>query len=224
MFSYYGGKGHTCSRYPAARYPLVIEPFAGAGWYSIYQVRKKRVRRVILVDLYDQVIQAWKSLLQTSEAEILAWTIVPPKEKIPLGPHQALMGFCFNQGSERPRHTAGSFGHTAQEWVRKKQTILRDRAAARWEIIHGPYTCLNSQIEATWFVDPPYQSQSRYVKNDIDYNKLAQWCQTLRGQVIVCERAGAEWLPFSPMFAHPGQRRGTRRGLVQQEVLWESDL
>lgn len=40
------------------------------------------------------------------------------------------------------------------------------------------------------------------------------WCKDRRGQVIVCENAGATWLPFEPL-ATIKATRGT-----SQEVSW----
>jgi hypothetical protein len=53
-------------------------------------------------------------------------------------------------------------------------------------------------IEATWFVDPPYNNRagSYYIENSIDYVALGTWCHERRGQAIVCENEGADWLPF----------------------------
>ena len=55
-------------------------------------------------------------------------------------------------------------------------------------------------IEATWFIDPPYQTVKdgyRHGPATIDFAELAEWCMTRKGQVIVCEGPGAEWLPFT---------------------------
>ena len=69
-----------------------------------------------------------------------------------------------------------------------------------WRILSKTYQEL-PDIEATWFIDPPYCGPAgRYYKyNKIDYEDLADWCRTRKGQVIVCEGAGAEWLPFRPL-------------------------
>lgn len=70
-------------------------------------------------------------------------------------------------------------------------------AIKHWRVIEGDYNEA-PDIEATWFVDPPYNNKagSYYIHSDIDYPELGKWCQGLRGQVVVCENDGATWLPF----------------------------
>lgn len=63
------------------------------------------------------------------------------------------------------------------------------------------YKCLGN-IEATWFIDPPYQNggDGYYINNKhINYDDLSKWCMSRDGQVIVCESTRANWLPFYPM-------------------------
>lgn len=49
----------------------------------------------------------------------------------------------------------------------------------------------------------------------LDYAVLADWCRTRRGQVMVCEQDGAEWLPFVPF--RPITSTANTRKL---EVIW----
>jgi hypothetical protein len=78
---------------------------------------------------------------------------------------------------------------------------------------------------ATWFIDPPYVDGGKsYRYSEIDYPKLAAWCLRLRGQVIVCERQGADWLPFRMLYDNPTARRykpGARQRC--QEAIWTND-
>lgn len=70
-----------------------------------------------------------------------------------------------------------------------------------WEIKLGSYDELEN-IEATWFIDPPYQfggEHYRHGTKDLNLKKLAQWCKERNGQVIVCENTKADWLPFMPV-------------------------
>lgn len=78
-----------------------------------------------------------------------------------------------------------------------------------WQVRHGSYDALED-IEATWFIDPPYQHGGHYYRHsDIDYPALAEWVQSRRGQVIVCENNKADWLPFTPLKSQQGQRYKT---------------
>lgn len=77
-----------------------------------------------------------------------------------------------------------------------------------WAVLEGssPYWQLPN-FEATWFIDPPYQHvPPAYRRGDIDCNTidfahLAAWVKSRKGQVIVCEKEGADWLPFKPFRA-----------------------
>lgn len=87
----------------------------------------------------------------------------------------------------------------------------------------------------TWFIDPPY-AQSEYERKksnplaytaavpygigfdhrNIDYNLLAKQILKIDGQVIVCERSSATWLPFQKLIPHCNQR-----GKRYYEALWK---
>jgi 16S rRNA G966 N2-methylase RsmD len=76
-----------------------------------------------------------------------------------------------------------------------------------------------ANVEATWFIDPPYQKAGKYYTghNKMDFEKLGEWCKSRKGQVIVCENQGADWLPFRFLTEH--------RGSMQKntEVIWTND-
>ena len=48
-FAYYGAKHELARKYPRPRYPLIIEPFAGAAGYSCHWAH--RGTNVMLIDL-----------------------------------------------------------------------------------------------------------------------------------------------------------------------------
>ena len=84
---------------------------------------------------------------------------------------------------------------------------------------------------AVWIVpakgpndDPPYQTAGRaYRFHDLDYPALAEWCKSRTGQVIVCENAGAAWLPFEPFRTIKGLE-GKRGGKQSVEVIWNGGV
>lgn len=99
---------------------------------------------------------------------------------------------------------------TVRPWVRRsfnwsRNVAVRSQAVARsYRYIEGDYADA-PDIEATWFIDPPYQRVAKgytYGASDIDFDVLAEWCRSRRGQVIVCEQEGADWLPFRPLVTH----------------------
>ena len=70
-----------------------------------------------------------------------------------------------------------------------------------WEIRLGTFEEIDN-VEATWFIDPPYQFGGHAYKHsnkNIDFKILAEWCIDRKGQVIVCENTKATWMNFSPM-------------------------
>jgi hypothetical protein len=88
-----------------------------------------------------------------------------------------------------------------------------------WKLIEGDYACA-PDIEATWFIDPPYQvAGTHYVHHTIDYAELAAWCRSRSGQVMVCENDGATWLPFQPFGLHKKSKMTTSDS-NSHEALW----
>jgi 16S rRNA G966 N2-methylase RsmD len=74
-------------------------------------------------------------------------------------------------------------------------------------------------IDATWYIDPPYSGNGGkyYTNNKIDYKFLGEWCKNRKGQVIVCENEGADWLPFESLVNLKGQKHN------RKEVIWLND-
>lgn len=124
-----------------------------------------------------------------------------------------LIGFCINNGSQIPKHTAGRMNFNS--WNRDKIRIANDLYKFRhWNILNVSYESLEN-IDATWFIDPPYEFQKLYKHNDIDYDNLAHYCKTRKGQVIVCENdLSKKWLDFQPLTEIYGQRKRSK------EVIW----
>lgn len=76
-----------------------------------------------------------------------------------------------------------------------------------WQTQFGDYKNL-PDIEATWFIDPPYQfGGEHYSVNGIDYSELAEWCKTpKRTGDCVAKLPKANWLPFTALTEIQGQR------------------
>jgi hypothetical protein len=78
----------------------------------------------------------------------------------------------------------------------------------------------------TWFIDPPYNNAAgkKYATSSVNYTHLAAWCQSRHGQTVVCENAGADWLPFTTLTA---TRRGIHYGTADEktagEVVWTQE-
>lgn len=214
MWSYYGRKWSIVSKYPAPEFNTIIEPFAGTASYSY----KHWEKNIILLDKYDVIVRIWNYLKQASPQNILSLPDVENGECIKnkynqlLPEERWLIGFCINNASTTPKHTAGRMNFNS--WNRDKIRIAKDLYKIRhWEVYLADYTEINNR-ESTWYIDPPYQCQKRYKNNSINYKALAQWCKTRMGHVIVCENSKADWMDFKPLVELSGQRTRTL------EVMW----
>lgn len=230
FFCYFGGKWRAAKRYPTPQHETVIEPFAGGAGYALTY----HDRRVILYEVDPTIYGLWSYLTRVKPSEILALPSQVEHVDDVKGAQEArwLVGFWLNKGGTTPKKTPSVW---ARSGIRPNsfwgQTI-KERIAAQvdhirhWDVRNVSYTTAENET-ATWFVDPPYQGECgrAYRFRTIDYPALGTWCQERRGQVLVCEQDGADWLPFKPFHtikATPGARGKS----YSKEVLWtnaESD-
>lgn len=228
MFSYYGSKSQRVHHYPAPNYPLIVEPFAGGACYAL---RHAEGRQVVINDLSVRTYNLWQYLTTTPMDEILM--SVPDAvvkgqnvdELVPDGAHPGLrellrananMGTLGSSGTHK-RVTWFAELHWRQVKERLRYFLPKVRG---WKVSNFDYKSMEN-IEATWFIDPPYNNAAgkRYLHSSIDYSELAAWCKTRRGQVIVCENVGADWLDFKPLVIGKS-RGGVRRAM---EAIWTND-
>ena len=232
FLSFYGAKWRMAARLPAPRYPVIVEPFAGSMGYS---VRHGSGGKVIGVEMDPTIANVWRWLMTTTPEAVPALPLLNPDDDLrqmtDLDPAaRALIGLWLNKGMTAPCNRPS-------KWMRnplpgRLETFwgdgIRERIArqlpliADWSIIEGDYTQA-PDIEATWLIDPPYQgtpgNRYRFGNSGIDYQALAEWCRTRRGQVIVCEQVGADWLPFEPVtFAVKAAAKGG--GSYSAEAIW----
>lgn len=191
--------------YPPPEHSTIIEPFAGAAGYSVRWSKPRN--KVILLDKSEYIVGAWDYLIRTPSAEILKLPLMDPGDDVnDLSICQEakwLIGFWINQGSSMPKRTMGGRSSNSKfgTWGEAPRARLAKQAESirHWEIHHGDYAEA-PDIEATWFIDPPYQDQGKQYRHQIEnYSELAEWCRARRGQVMVCESEGATWLPFTPV-------------------------
>lgn len=209
FWRYYGGKWRASQSdaYPQPLHGTIIEPFAGAAGYAL---RWGGDRDVILVEKYSTVAAIWRWLIAVDPAEVRAIPEVDSVDDLPEWvpqPARWLVGFTMNSAAATPRRTLSSGRRKLRALHRQFEgwtPAMRERVASQvvhirhWQVIEGDYT-LAPDIEATWFVDSPYVGAGRHYVHGprgIDFVQLAAWCRARRGQPIVCEQAGATWLPF----------------------------
>ena len=231
FWRYFGAKWKSAPRYPAPLFDTIIEPFAGAAGYSLRHYR----RRVVLVEKNPIVAGVWRYIIGAPERELAAIPDVTHLDELPAWVPQEgrwLVGFRLCAGDSRPRSAASSMilrdGGTKMRIVAEQAPLVR-----HWTVIEGDYASAPDE-QATWFIDAPYQragaratapkdkGRVRYPHgaDDIDFECLSWWARGRRGQVIVCENAGATWLPFRSL----GTFGAAKPGGTSDEVIWTSDL
>lgn len=228
FFSYYGGKFRFGPRYPAPEFPLIVEPFAGSAGYSVRHFR----RRVLLCDAYEPIAAIWRYLIEVPAERILSLPLIEPGQTVDdlaglSDVERWLIGFRVNSGAAAPcnrpskwmrdKPMGGEFWNTAS----RRRIAEQVGAIRHWDAVHGDYRDL-PDVEATWFIDPPYQNAGKHYKHGsagFDFDELGEWCRSRRGQVIVCENDGADWLPFRP-FMRAKATAGRCRAGASNEAIW----
>jgi len=231
MFSYYGGKGKLVKKYPKPIYDLIIEPFAGSARYSQLHSSTYSNNRVLLNDSYKVVADIWDYLINATREQIEALPEMNKGDKVSdlniSDVEKSLMGFWVNYGVATPANVYTTWAYQNNEIRRSKLIVIRKLNDIRhWKVSNKDYKELKN-IEATWFIDPPYQKGgSHYVKSTIDYEELTEWCKSRKGQVIVCENADANWLPFKLLSKLSGQGRNKKSGRSTKsvEVVWKNKI
>lgn len=231
FFTYYGGKWRAAPKYPPPSWDQIIEPFAGSAGYSLRHFEKN----VILYDINPIITTLWDFLIHASENDI---------KKIPdkinhvdeLGDNPAekyLVGFWLNKATTNPSKTPSA-------WMRKetnpnranfwgpgvKSRIIKQLPYIRhWKVFNETYNEIPPTTYSTWFIDPPYQGRdgTHYKHSVVDYEHLATWCKNLKGQIIVCEQEGADWLPFKEFGTFLANNSQKTRNFCK-EVIFSGDF
>lgn len=197
MWYFYGRKKKIIASYPRPVHPTIIEPFAGSASYALHEDNWRR--RVIIIERDPQLAALWRWVIQeATELDIRGFPDPVPGEQTPHLLH------ILHSASKRwwQYNKCGVTPQLISAWEASKPYMASCiRKVKHWEIIEGDYS-LAPDIEATWFIDPPYQGDAgtgyRFGSDALDYKVLGEWCQGRQGQVMVCEGAGAVWLPFQP--------------------------
>lgn len=226
FFSYYGSKFRLAREYPRPRFDLIVEPFAGSAAYSLCYAD----RQVVLCERDDEIAALWAYLIRVREREILALPdVVQCVSALRVPEARTLVGFWLGRGRSRPLREPSSWMRTdgaarpAGFWgPHAKERIARQlRHIRHWRILFADYTQAQRLAPATYFIDPPYQGKAgrryRWGSTQLDYERLARWAGERSGQVIVCEHASAQWLPFRPLVRAQGMRG------IRTEGIWLSE-
>jgi site-specific DNA-adenine methylase len=195
MFYYYGRKKQLARYYPSPKFDTIVEPFAGSAAYSLYGSNWRR--QVVLVEKDEKVASIWRWLIEDATAEeILRMPDLLVGEKSSEFLHiihaVTKMAFAFRTIKVTPV--------LARNWEISKRHMAADlHKIKHWTIVCGDYT-ESPDVEATWFIDPPYKGGSgmgyRHNSALMDYEALADWAMSRKGQVIFCEGNEGDYLPF----------------------------
>jgi site-specific DNA-adenine methylase len=221
MFSFFGSKNTLAPYYPPPAQGRIVEPFAGSARYSL----RYRDRQVWLNDADPVICDIWRYLISSTRKDILALPELKPGEDLRAYKQLSqvernLLGFQCAMGRTAPGNTISRFydPHTQSRVRSLKERILRYQEQIRhWKVTCGGYHLLPN-VRATWFIDPPYvRTCRRYPYGLADYDELGEWCRAKRGRVIVCEGAGANWLPFR----HFAYIRTQGRDYANERLWWQ---
>jgi hypothetical protein len=233
-FSYYGGKSKIAHVYPRPQYGLIIEPFAGSAAYSW---RHREGHDVWVNDLDPRTHAIWRFLTRSDAlAQVHQWvpdTVTAGTKVLDLVLEElADDGLIELMRSEANQGTQGAKGvHDqitkmgAKCWKLRRKMEQVIPAVSTWHVTNLDYKEL-PDVEATWFVDPPYSNIAggRYrTGSGLDYGELADWVRSRKGQVIVCENAGANWLPFRPLEHRRVSIRSRYHKADAREVMWTNE-
>lgn len=196
MFYYYGRKKKLVKVYPSPIYDTIIEPFAGSAAYSLHWAQN---RKVILIEKDEQVYELWKSLQSANPNDILEMPDLKRGDKTSNFLH--ILHSASKRAFDYKTITVTKVLET--NWNCNKRKIAEQiPSILDWKIINGDYS-IAPDIEATWFIDPPYFGDMgtgyRFGSDQINYSELKDWIMSRKGQVIVCGSASDDWLKFSSL-------------------------
>lgn len=203
FIKYYGSKFKLATLYPKPKYDLVIEPFAGSAQYAtLYHDRE-----VVICEIDDDIRSCWEWLIQASEYDVKSLPVDMPigsdiRDHIRVHGAAVLVrtwqrvgiNKCFTV-SKWNQANSGFWCEPTRNCIASQLKFIR-----HWKVRSDAFDCVTDTLgPATWFIDPPYQSQSKVYSKvglEFEYERLADWVTSLRGQKIVCEDSKAKWLPF----------------------------
>ncbi len=213
MFYYYGRKKQIAKYYPSPNCDTIIEPFAGSAAYSLYGSHWKK--EVILIEKDERVTGIWQWLID--EATPSQIRNLPDLE---VGEKSSEFLHIIHAASKMAFHykTIKVTPILARNWEISKRYMAENLFKVKhWKIITGDHT-LAPDIEATWFIDPPYKEDAgrgyRYGSKLINYIKLAEWAKNRKGEVIFCEGECGDYLPFDPLLNLKGVAGKTSKEVI----------
>lgn len=218
MFYYYGRKKQMAKHYPLPSFDTIIEPFAGAAAYSLFGGNWQK--NVILIEKDEKVAAIWNWLINEATPEKikdLPDLHVGQKTSEFLHIIHAATKMAFKYKTIKVTPVL------ERNWEISKRVMAENLYKVKhWKIICGDYSIVPN-IEATWFIDPPYKSSPgtgyRHGSDSIDYPFLTAWALQRRGEIIFCEGEFGDYLPFKSLLELKGVA-----GKSSKEVIYYNGL
>ena len=150
MFPYFGKKLRSAKLYPAPRYDLIIEPFAGSLAYSNFH----KPKQAIGVELDKRVVDLWNRMARLD--------VQHPAPLIGSKTNDLLVKLCSYSEHALLSETMTVTSRMVRDWKAIQENAIRlsDWALSSVDYRNGNYVDA-PDIEATWFIDPPYQFANR---------------------------------------------------------------
>lgn len=198
MFYYYGRKKKLAKYYPVPIYDTIIEPFCGSAAYSLHGENWKK--QVILIEKDERIYDIWNWLInKATEENILN---IPDLIKGEYTENFLQILHCSSKHSFSYKKVKTT-EIMMKNWNSNKKIMAKNLYKVKhWKIINDDY--LNSpNLEATWFIDPPYFSEAGngyyHSNKNINYNNLVNFVNSRQGEVICCDCEEANYLPFTEL-------------------------
>lgn len=193
MFYYFGRKWKLAKEYPTPRYPTIIEPFAGSMAFSLYH----KPQKAIGIEADPNVWKMWNNITGLTAEEIFNYSEPVIGDRVF---DRWLLMASISHGTADTKSWLWTDRMT-RNLKSQKKFAAKNLEYAKNNIDYILDTYKNApDMEATWFIDPPYQKKMKgYKRVDLFYPELAEFCLSRKGQVIVCEQLGADWLPFKEL-------------------------
>jgi len=224
MFSYFGSKTSIANLYPPPRFPVIIEPFAGAAKYALHYP----LWDVWLNDYDAMLANCWRWIINITQEEIDTLPQLSPGENInqwcrERGRYLSGAARWFvtrNMGRGRVSGAVTYGGWAAEdaalETAYKRLRRFQGRLT-HWKITDMDYRKL-PDIEACWFIDAPYKVQGHnYSHHDLDYEELGSWCRSRKG---LCEKeinSDIHWQNFFKKFSENSEYREQIAGRSKED-------
>jgi site-specific DNA-adenine methylase len=227
FFSYFGSKVALSINYPPPQFEVIVEPFSGSAGYAC-RYPDSEVR---LFDVDPIIVGVWHYLIRATRLDVLSLPLAPSDVAGLSKAERDLIGFWWRRGGAEPCAKPVPWMLSGKYPYSFWGELTRERIANQVHRINH-WTCTLASYQeipvaaATWFIDPPYQLQGKRYKHGstgINYLDLGAWVRTLPGQKIVCEAAGADWLPFVPLYKNRTVKYLKSDRVIQEMVFLHSD-